>query len=79
MATSNRKLIEVSDLPAYIVKATHQEPEIRLKAGVSMTEVEKEAIRQTLIYTGGNKTKAAKILNIGLRTLHQKLNDYNLR
>ncbi len=79
MVTANRKIIEVNDLPAHIIQVAHQEPEIRLKAGVSMTEVEKEAIRQTLIYTGGNKTKAAKVLNIGLRTLHQKIKDYNLR
>ncbi|HWP47894.1 MAG TPA: sigma-54 dependent transcriptional regulator [Candidatus Limnocylindrales bacterium] len=79
MVTTNRKIIEVNDLPAHIIQVAHQEPEIRLKAGVSMAEVEKEAIRQTLIYTGGNKTKAAKVLNIGLRTLHQKIKDYNLR
>jgi len=79
MATSNRKLIEIEDLPAHIAKAIRQDPEIRLKAGVSMAEVEKEAIRQTLLYTGGNRTKAAKVLNIGLRTLHQKLKDYHLR
>jgi two-component system response regulator HydG len=79
MVTTNRKIIEVNDLPAHIIQAAHQEPEIRLKAGVPMTEIEKEAIRQTLIYTGGNKTKAAKVLNIGLRTLYQKLKDYDLR
>ena len=48
-------------------------------AGLSMAEMEKRLISQTLHKTGQNKTKAAKILGIGLKTLHNKLNKYGLR
>jgi DNA-binding NtrC family response regulator len=41
-----------------------------------MEDIEKEAILRTLKETGGNKTRAAEILGIGLRTLQRKLRDY---
>ncbi len=41
-----------------------------------MEEIEKEAILRTLRQTGGNRTRAAEILGIGLRTLQRKLRDY---
>jgi transcriptional regulator with PAS, ATPase and Fis domain len=41
-----------------------------------MEDIEKEAILRTLRETGGNKTRAAEILGIGLRTLQRKLRDY---
>lgn len=43
--------------------------------GTSLKEVEEVFIRETLKYAGGNKTKAAKILGMGLRTLRRKLNN----
>ncbi len=46
------------------------------KVGMTMTQIEREAIEKTLAETGGNKTEAAKILDIGVRTLHRKLKDY---
>ena len=41
-----------------------------------MEEIEKEAILSTLQQTGGNRTRAAEILGIGLRTLQRKLREY---
>ncbi len=41
-----------------------------------MDEIEKEAILRALQETGGNKTRAAEVLGIGLRTLQRKLRDY---
>lgn len=40
--------------------------------------IEKNTILSTLEETGGNKTEAAKILGIGLRTLYRKLEQYEL-
>ena len=54
-------------------------PQILLRVGCTMEEAEKEIIRRTLEYTADNKTKAAKILDISLKTLHNKLNEYGLR
>ena len=44
--------------------------------GMTMEEIEKEAIRKTLGRASGNKTQTAKILGIGLRTLYRKLESY---
>lgn len=42
----------------------------------TMDAIEREAILTTLERTGGNRTQAAEILGIGLRTLQRKLKDY---
>jgi len=47
-------------------------------AGVSLNELEKQAIIDTLAKTGNNREKAAKILGIGERTLYRKIKEYNL-
>ena len=44
--------------------------------GMTMEEIEKEAISKTLAETGNNKKRAAEILGIGLRTLYRKLESY---
>ncbi|HIA69981.1 TPA: sigma-54-dependent Fis family transcriptional regulator [Candidatus Poribacteria bacterium] len=44
--------------------------------GMTMEEIEKEAIHKTLEQTSGNKKQAAEILGIGLRTLYRKLESY---
>jgi DNA-binding NtrC family response regulator len=49
------------------------------KAGAearTMEEIERHAILQALERTGGNRTQAAEILGIGLRTLQRKLKEY---
>ena len=47
-------------------------------AGVSLNELEKQAIVDTLAKTQGNREKAAKILGIGERTLYRKIKEYDL-
>jgi two-component system response regulator HydG len=47
--------------------------------GVSLEQLEKEAIRGTLKMTGGNREQAAKILGIGERTLYRKIKEYGLQ
>ncbi len=42
----------------------------------SLPEVEKAHILRTLEHTGGNRTKAAILLQISIRTLRNKLNEY---
>jgi DNA-binding NtrC family response regulator len=46
--------------------------------GTSAADVERELIRRTLEMTGGNKTKAAKILGLSLKTIHNKAKKFNL-
>ncbi len=41
-----------------------------------MEEIERRAILGTLERTGGHRAEAAKLLEIGLRTLQRKLKEY---
>jgi DNA-binding NtrC family response regulator len=41
-----------------------------------MATIEREAILRTLEFTGGHRARAAKLLEIGLRTLQRKLKEY---
>ncbi len=45
----------------------------------ALDEMEKQAIFRALQETGGNKTQAARVLGIGVRTLHRKLNEYRIQ
>jgi DNA-binding NtrC family response regulator len=49
-----------------------------LESGLTMEEIERRAILAALDKTGGNRTQAAEMLGIGLRTLQRKLKDYRL-
>jgi len=42
----------------------------------TMAEIERQAILETLDRTGGHRAEAAKLLEIGLRTLQRKLKEY---
>ena len=44
----------------------------------TLADAEKAHIRKVLAAAGGNKTQAAKLLDIGLTTLYQKIKDYSL-
>jgi DNA-binding NtrC family response regulator len=49
---------------------------LRVSVGMPMADVEREVILATLDAVGGNKTRAARTLQIGLRTLQRKLKEY---
>ena len=51
---------------------------VKVEVGTSLKETEKLLIQRTLAKTGGNKTKTAEILGIGIRTLYRKIEEYNL-
>ena len=46
--------------------------------GISITQAEKELIRNTLKLVNGNREQAARILGIGERTLYRKIKEYDL-
>ena len=76
----DRDRLDVQDIPPEIA----QRPQLAAGthaaglAGVSLNELEKQAIIETLAKTDGNREKAAKILGIGERTLYRKIKEYNL-
>jgi two-component system response regulator FlrC len=52
--------------------------ELTLAAGMSVSEAERKLIFETLRSTNNNKTKAAELLGISIRTLRNKLHEYGV-
>ena len=77
---SNSDFIEPKQLPPLVtdspdvVKAV-----VALEPGTTVEEAERRLILMTLEHTRDNKTRAAEILGISLKTLHNKLNKLRLR
>ena len=74
---STRDRIELSDLPDYITGFASAQALIQ--PGMTIREIEKEAIRRALLQTGGHRSQAAEILDISVRTLQRKVKEYNLQ
>jgi len=70
-------IINEQDLPGYILTKDEQSS-LKLSAGISLPEAERELILFTLENSGGNKTRAAETLKIGRKTLHRKLAEYGI-
>jgi len=72
--------LEVVDLPENLKGSTDLvlvgPPDL---AGMTMADVEKLHIMNTLRMFGGNRERTAKALGIGARTLYRKLREYGLR
>ena len=70
------EVVTVDQLPPQLSKKVGTSGSLVIPPGVTMDTLEREAIYQTLDSVGGNKTRAAEVLGIGLRTLQRKLKDY---
>ena len=62
--------------PAAAVAAADDADEVNFQIGTTVEEAEKGLILRTLAHTRNNKTRAAEILGISLKTLHNKLKEY---
>jgi DNA-binding NtrC family response regulator len=60
--------------PLLVAKGEESLPSVTLTPGTTVDEAERRLILLTLEHTRGNKTRAAEILGISLKTLHNKLN-----
>jgi DNA-binding NtrC family response regulator len=74
-------VIEPRHLPpafgANPLRFAHNDGEgIHLGVGTTVDEAERQLIVKTLESTHNNKTRAAEILGISLKTLHNKLKEY---
>jgi two-component system response regulator HydG len=79
----DRDELDVQDIPVEIhqvrrLAAASSEKITADLGSVSLNELEKQAIIETLAKTNNNREKAAKILGIGERTLYRKIKEYNL-
>ncbi|MCC7409851.1 MAG: sigma-54-dependent Fis family transcriptional regulator, partial [Phycisphaeraceae bacterium] len=71
--------LEPRDLPAEIVVDQADAASFDVPAGMSLEQIEKQAIRNALRVNKGNREATAKMLNIGQRTLYRKLKEYGLK
>ncbi len=71
--------IEADDFPEYIRGTRELVPASTAgMVGLTMAQVERMMIERTLQATDGNREQAAKILDIGTRTLYRKIKEYGL-
>src|SRR3954452_10629241 len=75
---SNEEELSPQSLPTEIRPAGGAPGGLDNVGGVSLEQLEREAIRSTLKMTSGNREQAAKILGIGERTLYRKIKEYGL-
>jgi DNA-binding NtrC family response regulator len=77
---SDKDLVSRSSLPGEFGKVAAKSPgdlsTIRFPVGTTVDAMERELILQTLQATGNNKTRAAELLGVSLKTLHNKLKEY---
>jgi two-component system response regulator HydG len=71
--------VSPKDLPSpFQGEPIGEQPIISIPPGMTLEELEKEAILQTLEETGANRTQTAQILGISRKTLQNKLKEYGL-
>jgi DNA-binding NtrC family response regulator len=73
------RFIEAKDLPTLVDSGHSGQPGTGLQAGTTVEEAERQLIQLTLQHTNDNKTRAAELLGISLKTLHNKLNRLKIK
>ncbi|MFB3065107.1 MAG: sigma-54-dependent transcriptional regulator [Planctomycetota bacterium] len=68
--------VDVDGLPEEVTGRKGPQEVLHIPVGTSLKQTEKDLILETLRKVGGNKTQAARLLGIGVRTLYRKLDEY---
>lgn len=71
--TVSEELLEIGEKKAVNVISDDDSEGIRL---MSLKEAERLLIKKALVHTSENRTQAAKILGVSIRTLRNKINEY---
>lgn len=74
---SKGTILQLDDLPPNITDSNDSDV-IRIPVGSTLSKAEREVIRTTLLYQQGNKSRTAEVLGIGRKTLHRKIQEYDL-
>ncbi len=78
VASPDDKILGPQHLQAHFVN-TKRKNSNEIKDGMSLAEIEKQYIYNTLKKVNWNKSKAAKILNINRQTLYNKIKSLNIK
>src|SRR5579885_1252099 len=74
LVVSSGPVLSVADLPPELRRLRPGPAVLEVSiGGSSLQDVEREMIYRTIEFAGGNKTKAAELLGISLRTLYNRL------
>jgi DNA-binding NtrC family response regulator len=76
--TCHDRIVGVKDLPDFLRAHDQSTTTFSVRPGMSLAEVEKLLIRQTLTHVSSNRDEAAKALGISRRALQYKLRQYGL-
>jgi DNA-binding NtrC family response regulator len=76
--TCHESPIEVKDLPDFLRAHDQSATRFAIRPGMSLAEVEKLLIRQTLTHSASSREEAARILGISRRSLQYKIKQYGL-
>ena len=58
--------------------AVNRESPIGFRPGITLQEAERQLLEKTLRATGGNRTRAAEMMGVSLRTVRNKIREYGL-
>ncbi len=75
---SKEKMLKLYHFPLLNTPAESNFTGLKMEAGMTLADIEKEAIKKTLKYYRDDKNKAAMSLQIGLATLYRKMKEYGL-
>jgi DNA-binding NtrC family response regulator len=76
MALAAKDIIEAKYLPAFLMLISPRDTDFfQIPQNLTLDQIEKEIIQLALEKTRGNRTKAAQLLGIGLRTLQRRVKE----
>lgn len=78
VATTTDNILGADDVPDYIKHLPQESENVPALAGISLAQMEKTLITNTLKSVDGNRALAAKMLGISERTLYRKIEEYKI-
>ena len=72
-------LLDITDIPPHIDRRGRRSAGTHFRVGMTMQEVEKLVVQETLRATGWDRRRTAEILGMGLSTLYRKEKEFDLR
>ena len=75
---SRDAVVPPSVVPAYVREPDERTDPLKSLSGLTLEEVEKALVVNTLKDVGGNRERAARLLGVSTRTLYRKIQEYGL-